>query len=237
MNAPPQLERFELRPAPGERIVGDRLLGATPNYLFLHGLGSVRAGEKSTALLAHARTRGRGCLRFDFRGHGESTGRIGHATISELIGDTHAILDGNTPAILVGSSLGGLVAAFVAAARPADVVGLVLIAPALGFLPRMERRLHPAGRLRTSQDYAFTVDPRVLADARQLDEELLPTRLPMPVLIAHGTADDTVPPVLSERFFAAIPHPRKELWLVPGGDHRLNQPIAAIWRRMDALLG
>lgn len=237
MSPPPQLEHFELRPAPGVRIVGDRLPGTAPHYLFLHGLGSVRAGEKSASLLAHAHARGRGCLRFDFRGHGESTGRIGHATVGELIADTHAILTGNVPAILVGSSLGGLVAAFVAAARPADVVGLVLIAPALGFLPRMERRLDAAGRLRTSTGYAFPVDPRVLADARQLDEAALPTQLPMPVLVAHGTADETVPPVLSERFFAAIPHARKDLWLVPGGDHRLNRPIAAIWQRMDALLG
>lgn len=231
------LQRFELQPEPGHRLVGDHAPGAAPGYLFLHGLGSVRAGEKSAALLAHARRQRRALTRFDFRGHGESSGRIGHATIGELIADTGKVLDRFGPAIIVGSSLGGLVAAFVAAARPAQVRGLALLAPALGLVHRLEQWVGGTGMLRTTDGREFPVHERVVQDAHALDEAGLPGRLPMPVLVVHGSADDVIPSRRSERFFAAVPHHHKDLWLVPGGDHRLNREIARILERLDALLG
>lgn len=229
---------FVLAPAPGESIVVDRLPGSAPHYVFLHGLGSVRVGEKSTSLFDHAARRGRGGLRFDFRGHGASTGRIGYTTVSEFVDDTCAVLDHLAePAVLVGSSVGGMVAAFAASRRPQQVVGLVLLAPAFGFLHRMERRVDAEGRLHTAEGRAFPVHARVLADAASLDETALPARLPMAVLLVHGDADELLPVQLSERFHAAIPHTRKDLWIVPGGDHRLNKEAAVIWQRMDRLLG
>lgn len=229
-------ERFELAVgAGGERVVGDRIAGAAPGYLFLHGLGSVRRGEKSTQLFAHARRRGRAAVRFDQRGHGESSGRIGDVTVSELIADAMRMLDTLGPTIVVGSSLGGLVGAFAAAAHP-DVRGLALLAPALGFLPRMERRLDAARRMRTSSGLEFTVETRVVADAKTLDEAALPQRIAVPTLVVHGSADDVVPPSLGERFFAALRSERKQFWLVPGGDHRLNREFADVLPRMDELL-
>lgn len=231
------LRSSSLTAADGTRIAYDHLAGNAPAYVYLHGLGSVRQGEKSTALLQHAAGRGRGCLRFDFRGHGESGGVIGHATISEVVADTLMMLAISGDAILVGSSLGGLCAAFAAAAAPERVRGLVLLSPAFGYVSRMLQRLDPDGRLRTSNGQRFHLDQRVIDDAARLDEAGLPARLPMPVLVVHGTADDVVPVAISERFFAAIPHAHKQLWLIDGGDHRLNREVASIYARMDALLG
>lgn len=224
-----------LEPAPGERVVVERAPGRTPGYVFLHGLGSIRAGEKSGALMQLARSKGRAFTRFDFRGHGESTGTIGVVTMTELIADANAVLDLTGPSILVGSSLGALVAAHVAAARPRDVRALALLAPAFGFLPRMRQRLDPQGRMQTSEGLVFTVSERALADAARHDESSLPARLPMPLFVAHGTDDELVPTVLSERFFAAVPHADKDLFVVPNGNHRLNREIHEILARMKAL--
>lgn len=232
---PPATTTTVLEPAPGERVVVERAAGSTPGYVFLHGLGSIRAGEKSGALMALAASRGRAFTRFDFRGHGESTGTIGVVTMTELIADANAVLDLTGPSILVGSSLGALVAAHVAAARPRDVKALALLAPAFGFLPRMRQRLDAQGRMQTSEGLVFTVSERALADAALHDEASLPSRLPMPVFVAHGTDDELVPPVLSERFTAAIPHAQKDLWIVPGGNHRLNREIQPVLARMEAL--
>jgi pimeloyl-ACP methyl ester carboxylesterase len=231
-----RLETRTLAPAPGERIELDVLAGTSPCYLFLHGLGSARTGEKSTALLAHARSKGRAFCRFDFRGHGGSSGRLGHSTISELIDDGSTVLELIGPSILFGSSLGGLVSAFLAARHPELVRGLVLLSPAFGFLHRMDRRLDAQGRMFTSEGTGFRVEPRVLADAAALDEASLPRRIQAPLLLVHGTADDVVPPQLSERFFAEVPHDRKAFWLVPDGDHRLNKEVGEVLTRMDALL-
>lgn len=230
------LRAFRLDLGGGEHLVGDEAPGERPGYLFLHGLGSVRAGEKSTSLMAHAQAAGRAFLRIDMRGHGESSNRIGKVAVSELIADVVKVLECRGPTIVVGSSLGGLVGAHAAAARPDLVHALALLAPALGLMSNLAARLDAQGRLWTREGQGFTVEPRVLADAKALDEQGLPRRILVPTLVVHGTADDVIPTLVSERFFAALAAPRKQLWLVPDGDHRLNTVAEQIWRRLDALV-
>ncbi|MEO6594538.1 MAG: YqiA/YcfP family alpha/beta fold hydrolase, partial [Planctomycetota bacterium] len=130
-----------------------------------------------------------------------------------------------------------LVGAFATAARPDLVRGLALLAPALGLVGNLEQRLDDDGRMFTGDGRGFVVEPRVLADGRQLDERALPAQLTVPTLVVHGTGDEVIPHRQSERFFAAMSNARKELWLVPGGDHRLNTVATEIWLRLDRLLG
>lgn len=231
------LRPFRLEVGAGEAIVGDELPGTGPGYLFLHGLGSGRAGQKSETLLAHARAHGRALLRYDLRGHGSSCGKLGRSTISELIDDAIAALALRGPTVVVGASLGGVVAAHVAARRPDLVAGLALVAPAFGLMSGLRQRLDPRGRMWTREGHGFVVEERVLADAEALDEAGLPGRIRVPTLVAHGLADDVIPHRVGERFFDALAAPKKDLWLVPEGDHRLAAQAPALWPRLDALLG
>ena len=57
----------------------------------------------------------------------------------------------------------------------------------------------------------------------------------MPTLVIHGTDDDVIPHIVSERFHAAMPQQNKQLWIVPDGDHRLNTVHAEMWQRIDQL--
>ncbi len=227
-------QRFELSVAPDALVVGDHLPGARPGYCYLHGLGSVRTGEKSTALFAHARAHGVACTRFDFRGHGESSGRIDQLLLSDLVADTGAVLARFGPACLVGSSLGGWVAAWTAARMPAAVTALALLAPAFGFVPRWQRR-NELGEVTLDDGRRFQLHPTFLADAKRLDEAQLPQQITQPLLVVHGARDDTVPPALSEQFFAAVPHARKRLEILPDGDHRLNREFEAILQWIEEL--
>ncbi len=233
----PPTRAFAL-PVAGGEIRGDELPGAAPVYLFVHGLGSVRKGLKSDSLLLHAARRGRRFLRIDQRGHGESSGRIGRVKVSALVDDVRRVVQHMESCVLVGSSLGGLVAAFAAVAEPQRVRGLCLIAPAFGLLGNLQARLDARGELQTSNGLSFPVLPEVLADAHALalDEPSLPIDLAVPTLVVHGTNDDVIPPFFSERFCAAIRHARKELWIVPGGDHRLVDHAAETWLRLDRLV-
>ena len=216
-------------------IVGDSCEGDAPYYVFMHGLGSVRTGEKSESLREHAQQRGQGFLRFDLRGHGESSGQLGKVAVSELIAATIEVLERVGPCNLVGSSLGGLVSAHVAAIKPDIVCRLALLAPAFGLMAKLGERLDPEGRLSTNDGVSFEVEPRVLKDAQELDEQGLPERLQVPTLVVHGTADDVIPHVVSERFFEAMTYPTKKLWLVPDGDHRLNTVRTQMWQLIDEL--
>lgn len=226
---------FCLELSGGGRVVGDERSGAAPCYVFLHGLGSTRSGEKSASLLAHAAAQGRGFLRFDMRGHGESSGELGRVTVRQLIADAVEVLARTGPAVVIGSSLGALVAAHAAAQRPDLFDRLALLAPAFGLMPSLAAHLDERGYLALGGAPLFYVDPAVREDAASLDEAALPARVRAPTLIVHGTADDVIPPRASERFFGAMRTNGKQLWLVEGGDHRLTDVAAEIWQRVDAL--
>jgi pimeloyl-ACP methyl ester carboxylesterase len=216
-----------LVPAEGQHVVADHVAGDGPPYVYLHGLRSVRRGEKSEALFARARQLGRAAWRFDFRGHGESSGTIEDLTLTELCADARCVLAVSGPAVLVGSSLGGLVAAWVAAESHELVLGLCLIAPALGFLDR-----HTVDGVSDLE-----LSPAARADARRYDEGTLPGAITAPTLVVHGELDDTVPAASSVAFHAKLAARKKRLWIVPGGDHRLNTRVDGILALMASELG
>ena len=120
-----------------DRADGDRLAylavhGAGPTVVWLGGFNSDMQGTKAEALADWAARAGRGYVRFDYAGHGRSSGIFTDGTISRWRGDALAVVDGLTSGqvVLVGSSMGGWIATLVALARPHRIAGLVLVAPA-----------------------------------------------------------------------------------------------------------
>jgi pimeloyl-ACP methyl ester carboxylesterase len=96
-----------------------------PPVLFLHGItGSAR----TWGWLPEDVMRGRRVLRMDFRGHGRSDRAPGTYTVARYGADVVRVLDELTarPAALVGHSLGGVVAWWVAQERP-DLVAAALL--------------------------------------------------------------------------------------------------------------
>ena len=82
--------------------------GARPGIIFLGGFTSDMSGVKATTLERWCRGRGQGFLRFDYSGHGASSGRFADGTTGAWAAETLEVLDRLTegPQILVGSSMG-----------------------------------------------------------------------------------------------------------------------------------
>src|SRR3569623_3168376 len=117
----------------GEQIAWRRVDGAGPTIVWLGGFRSEMTGTMAQALADWAAVSGRGCLRFDYLGHGESSGDFqGKGTITRWREDALAVLDELIagPALLVGSSMGGWLACLVAMARRERVAAMALLAPA-----------------------------------------------------------------------------------------------------------
>ena len=106
-----------------------------PGLVFCGGFMSDMTGTKATALEAYAGARGLAFLRFDYRGHGASSGQFEEGTIGRWAEDAVAVIDAASagPQILVGSSMGGWIMLLAALARPDRVAGLVGIAAAPDF--------------------------------------------------------------------------------------------------------
>ena len=219
-----------------DQIAVDVLEGGSPAIIYLHGMTSTRDGAKSEHLLAYARARRLGFARFDFRAHGESDGQLDSLKFSQLIEDTLAVIrEVEGPCVLVGSSMGALAASWTSARHPENVAALALLSPALGFLGEMARA-SGSFELRRSNEKLLEFANDALRDAEQFDETELPARLGMPVCVVHGSGDSTVPVELSRNLCAAIPHLDKELWIIEGGSHSLNEALDVAFGRIGAFL-
>ncbi|MBS0473187.1 MAG: alpha/beta hydrolase [Proteobacteria bacterium] len=233
----------------GERIAYIRRSGRGPGVVWLGGFKSEMTGTKARALDAWAA--GRAFVRFDYFGHGASTGDFRNGTVTRWLGDTLAVLDSLTegPQLLVGSSMGGWLAALAALARPERVAGLLLIAPALDFTEALLwASLDDAARTSITERGEWLrpslYDPSPYPITRALIEDgrkhlLLggPIDLRCPVRIIQGMADPDVAWQHAMRVMDCFGDDT-ELTLVKAGDHRLSKPheIALILRTLDAML-
>jgi len=88
------------------------LAGTSPGLFWLGGYKSDMKGTKAQALADWAERERRGCVRFDYSGHGESTGAFTDGTIGRWLADSLAVFDAcaRGPQILIGSSMGGWLA-------------------------------------------------------------------------------------------------------------------------------
>jgi pimeloyl-ACP methyl ester carboxylesterase len=201
--------------------------------LYLHGFASSPASKKAQFFLE----------------------RFGRARLSipDLVGDDFfgMTLSGQLDVIdrcadgevvdLMGSSMGGYLAALFAAANPSRVRRLVLLAPAFDFANRWAGALGDkavedwrANGWMAVFHYGWRRQARV---GWQLFEDSL--RHPpfpgvsQPTLVFHGTGDTVVPATLSVEF--ARTRPNVELHQLDS-DHELINVLDPMWRRVEPFL-
>src|SRR6202167_4592334 len=132
MNPDPAPNPSILTREDGATIAYRRMAGRAPGVVFMGGCMSDMNGSKAAALDASCRARGHAFVRFDYFGHGQSSGAFSEATVGRWKDDALCVLDNLTagPQVLVGSSLGGWIMLLAALARPARVKALIGIASA-----------------------------------------------------------------------------------------------------------
>ena len=79
--------------SPGEFIAYRQTPGKLPGVIFLSGFMSSMEGTKATALERYCREIGHSYIRFDYRGHGMSSGKSQECTIGMRKEDVLTILD------------------------------------------------------------------------------------------------------------------------------------------------
>ena len=219
------------------QIAYHRQDGAGPGVVFLGGFKSDMTGTKAIHLQAWAEAQGRAFLRFDYSGHGQSSGAFLDGAIGDWAADAMAAIATLTsgPQILVGSSMGGWMALLVARTMPERVAGLVGIAAApdftedsmwAAFTPEMRAEL-ALGQVALPTEYGdapYIITKRLIEEGR--DQLVLrnPLPLPFPVRLLQGTADVDVPPSVALRLLDHAISPDMRLTLVKGADHRFSTP-------------
>lgn len=217
----------------GRRIAYHLTDGAGPAVVFLGGFKSDMGGTKAVHLEAWAKAEGRAFLRFDYSGHGESSGAFTQGAIGDWYEDALAALAlvaGKL--VLVGSSMGGWISLLVAREMPERIAGLVTIAAApdftedsmwAGFSPAQKAAL-AAGQVALPSEYGepYIITKRLIEDGRDrlvLRDRLL---LPFPVRFLQGTADADVKLAVALRLLDHAQGEDMRLTLVDGADHRFS---------------
>jgi len=211
---------------------------ALPGVVFLCGFRSDMTGTKAQYLDAWARRQGRAFLRFDYTGHGQSSGSFLDGAIGDWAEDAAtavaALTDG--PQVLVGSSMGGWIALLLARRMPARVAGLVGVAAAPDFTedaiwPSLgeagQQAVMREGSIALPSQYDETplvITRRLIEDGRQhlVLRESLP--LPFPVRLLQGSEDEDVDVAVGLRLLAHAGGADIRLTIVKGADHRFSSP-------------
>ncbi len=194
-------------------------------------------GGKALALEAFCRRRGQAFVRFDYAGHGQSSGKFEDGTIGDWTADALAVLDGLTsgPQVIVGSSMGGWIALNLALARPHRVAALVGVAAAPDFTedlmwhefpPEAQMLLETDGVIYEPSDYSdkpYPITMKLIQEGR--DHLLLRGDIAFdrPVRLLHGMLDTDVPWKRSLLLAEKLQSQDVRVILVKDGDHRLSR--------------
>ena len=222
----------------GATIAYNRLEGISPGVVFLGGFMSDMTGSKALALEDQCQRQGRAFLRFDYSGHGQSSGAFRDGTIGQWADDALFAIEQLThgPQILVGSSMGGWIMLLVALRLKERVTGLVGIAAAPDFTedlinremtPEQRETIRKDGFVAVPSDYGdepYTITQALIDDGHQ--NLLLNGDIPLdqPVRLIQGLQDTDVPWRTALRLQEKLTSNDVEVTLVKNGDHRLSEP-------------
>jgi len=238
--------------ADGATIAYHKSRGKEPGVVFLGGFNSDMTGTKAMALEAHCRTTGRSFLRFDYFGHGRSSGDFTEGTIGRWAEDAVCAIDELTegPQVLIGSSMGGWIMLLAALARPDRVAALIGIAAAPDFTealmwhhwaPEIRERLKRDGRVEKPSDYGeapYVVTLKLIEDGRDHLVLERPIAVHCPVRLIHGMRDTDVPWEHALAICEKLLSSHVTVTLVKDGDHRLSrdEDLARLRRILDETL-
>ncbi|MEE9455206.1 MAG: alpha/beta hydrolase [Paracoccaceae bacterium] len=236
----------------GCRIAYHQLDGGGPGIVFLGGFKSDMAGTKALFLQDYAKANGHAFLRFDYSGHGHSSGEFLDGCIGDWARDAMAVITALTkgPQVLVGSSMGGWIALLIAREMPAKLAGLIGIAAApdftedsmwAGFNKDQRAQILKGGQVALPSEYAqepYIITRKLIEDGRKHLVLRDPLKLPFPTRFLQGDADRDVDISVPLRLLSHAQGPDIRLTFVKGADHRFSslQSLALLQQTLDEVL-
>jgi len=234
------MERLDFLTTPkGETIAYKQSQGNGPTLIWCGGLKSDMEGSKAVHLHAWAQARGQAFIRFDYFGHGESSGSFTDGTISQWSADIDTVMDtlSTGDVILIGSSMGGWASLLSAIHRPDSIKGMVLINPAPDFTEKLTVANWTEAQIKALEDNGIVYEPsgydepyaysKALIDDGQQRQILdTPIALSCPVHIFSGSDDPVVPTTYAAKLLDVlhVKNGHVSFVKVTGGDHSLSRP-------------
>lgn len=225
--------------------------GVSPTVVFLGGFMSDMEGSKATYLEEWAVARGQAFLRFDYSGHGQSSGQFIDGAIGDWAEDAFeaisALITG--PVVLVGSSMGGWISLLLCKEMGERVAGFIGIAAApdftedgfwASFNDEERQQLLSAGKVDVPSDYGdpYPITKRLIEEGRDNLVLRTPLFVDAPVRLLQGSEDASVTRETALRLFDHLDAQDLHLEFVRGEDHSFSseQCLKILERAIEEVL-
>ena len=211
-------------------------LNSEITIFFFGGYSSDMTGTKASALSQWCQSKKYNFVRFDYSGHGQSSGIFEEGGITKWSVEANEIFQRfrNKKNIIIGSSMGGWISLIVAKKNTQTIHGLIGIASAPDFVvgewnrlsTEQQNKLKKEGKIIINwddyeEDYIITY--KFLEDG--MKNMLLKDSIPItcPIRLLHGKLDKVVSTSVSQTIIEQIESKNKDLVIIDDGDHSLSR--------------
>lgn len=206
-----------------------------PVIVFLGGFMSNMDGTKALFLDKFCKKNKLNFLRFDYSGHGKSSGSFKDFCISDWKNDTLGVINSliNGPVVLIGSSMGGWISLIISK-HLKNIIGMICIAAApdftkdkiwKGFTKAQKKEIKSNGFVELPSSYPdspYLITHKLIIDGEKnlIGDKLI--KLEFPVRLLQGTSDKEVDLSTALKLLKNIRCDDIDLTLVKNADHQFS---------------
>ena len=203
--------------------------------VFFHGFMSDMIGEKPKAILKYCRKKKINFLKFEYSGHGRSSGKFINGNISKWTSDAKQLIKSKTKGklLFVGSSMGSWIALNLFPNFKKRIFGFIGIASAPEFLENLMWKKFSKKIKKNiiknkiynleAGDHVYPITKQLIFDGRK--NKVLNNRINLKIFMTlfHGLKDKIVPISFSRKIFKICKNSKRKLIIIKNGDHSLSK--------------
>ena len=205
--------------------------------VFFHGLMSDMIGTKPTTIQKFCKKKKVNFLKFEYSGHGKSSGNFTEGNISKWTNDAKQLIKskikGNKNLIFIGSSMGSWIALNLFPIFKKKIKGFIGISSAPEFLERLMwkkfskkiKKIIMTKKIYHLEygNFTYPLTKQLIWDGRKNKILNNKINLKIPIVLFHGAKDEVVPLNFSKKIFKICKKSKKKLFKIKYGDHSLSR--------------
>jgi len=194
-------------------------------------------GAKPSAIGKFCRRQKLNFLKFEYSGHGKSTGKFIEGNISRWTSDAKQLIKSKIKndknLIFIGSSMGSWIALNLFPYFKKRIKGFIGIASAPEFLENLMwkkfskkiKKIIMTKKIYQLEhgDYTYPLTKQLIFDGRKNKILNNKINLKIPIVLFHGKNDKIVPVSVSKKIFKVCKKSKKKLIVIRNGDHSLSR--------------
>ena len=205
--------------------------------VFFHGFMSDMTGKKPIAVQNFCKKQKLNFLKFEYSGHGKSSGKFTDGNISKWTNDAKSLIRSKTKKsknlIFVGSSMGSWIALNLFSHFKKKLKAFIGIASAPEFLEELmwkkfNRKIKKIIMTKKIYhldhgEYSYPLTKQLILDGRKNKILNNKINLNIPIILLHGKKDEIVPLKVSRNILKICRKSKKKFIIIKNGDHSLSR--------------